>query len=92
MADSPHPADPTGSSDAPASDPVDPGHHEPSPAPADGADAGSDDVKARFREALERKQGRSTGAAGSGGGTGDRSGGGHTSGPHKAREFRRKSG
>jgi len=59
----------------------------------DGPGAGENDVKRRFREALERKQGRSAGGSGAAE-SGDHStvhGGAH--GPaHQQRQFRRKSG
>ena len=55
-------------------------------------DAGVDDVKRKFREALERKQGkRSAGASAEDGG--DRSKVHEAHGPaHTQRQFRRKSG
>jgi hypothetical protein len=56
-------------------------------------ESGSDDVKRRFKEALDRKNGRHAGAA-AGGDGGDHTkvhGGAH--GPaHQQRTFRRKSG
>jgi hypothetical protein len=65
---------------------------EAAPEPSESADAGEDDVKRKFREALARKQGSRHASAG--GGTGpDQSkihgAHGRAGGP---REFRRKSG
>jgi hypothetical protein len=61
------------------------------PADADG-EPGKEDVKRKFREALERKQNRHADAAASGD-AGDHSKVGGTHGPaHTQRQFRRKSG
>ena len=53
--------------------------------------AGEDDVRRRFREALERKQGRSATPQG-GGGPGAGKGIGPASNEKRQRQFRRKSG
>jgi hypothetical protein len=50
-----------------------------------------DDLRARFREALARKHSHDTAGADDSTGGGSK-GAQHTSGPHKARAFRRKSG
>lgn len=79
------PGDPAGPE---ATGPEAPGPEAPGP-----EGEGKDDVKRRFREALDRKHGRSADAAASGEG-GDRAKvHGHAHGPaHQQRQFRRKSG
>ena len=59
------------------------------------ADQGADDLRDKFRAALERKQGKGTdGAGGSGAGGGDPTAkaSARTSNSKRQREFRRKSG
>lgn len=52
----------------------------------------SDDVKRKFREALDRKQGKSGGAAGADGSDHAKVHGGAHGPAHQQRQFRRKSG
>jgi hypothetical protein len=72
---------------------ADPSSEEPETAPETPAEAeGEDEVKRKFREALERKQGARRGAGGTGTGpdqTKVHGAHGRAGGP---REFRRKSG
>ncbi|MFC4913634.1 DUF5302 domain-containing protein [Actinomadura gamaensis] len=54
-------------------------------------EAGDDEVKRRFREALERKRTASAGRGGKNGGAGSKVRGVHERADHQ-RQFRRKSG
>ena len=64
--------------------------HEQADATAEPAEAEQDDVKRKFREALERKQAQQHRAEQSAGGSGKA---GHANGPAAGkRSFRRKSG
>ncbi|HST47344.1 DUF5302 domain-containing protein [Jatrophihabitans sp.] len=75
--------------DIPSPDPstVDPG----APAGGAGAEPAGDDVKARFRDALERKKGRHADGVGGTGPNGGKISDVHTRAGGK-RQFRRKSG